>query len=102
MCRDLRRLDFDRNTHVGTVATKPISCPLCRGREVELIICGAYRTAEEGLEAGVAPKFVSPCSSDNGWQSKVTYRAGHDVSKRQAVGLPAQNLRFDMRHCGAR
>jgi hypothetical protein len=48
------------------------------------------------------PKLVSPYSGSHGRHRKVAYRAGHDISKRQTVGLRTQNFRFDVRYCEAR
>src|SRR5215471_12529308 len=85
--------------HVGAVVAKPIGRPLCRGCEVELVIRDALRTPNEGLEAGVSPKLVSPCTGVRGRHCKIPYRASHDIGKYQIMGLRTENFHIDVRYC---
>src|SRR5271156_3392925 len=55
---DARYAYLSRGTHPASVATEPICCPLCRGREVEFVIRVASRSTDERFETRVPPKLI--------------------------------------------
>src|SRR5882762_3618410 len=56
---DVGRADLVCNAHPPSVAAEPVGRPLHRGRKVELVIAGALRRTDKGLEAGVLPKLIA-------------------------------------------
>jgi hypothetical protein len=93
--------DLGRNAFPGPVIAESVSCPLGRGRKIELKVPGTHGAAEEGLETGVLPEFVSPHGIRYWRHSKFADLARYGISQYQTPVSRTRNVHFDLCHCGA-
>jgi len=87
---------LSRNAHTASVATEPIGRPSCRGRKIELVILGARRKPDEGLEAGMLPQLIGARCRHHRRHAHIADLAGHEIAQYQAAGAWTRDFRFDV------